>query len=131
MASKGFSHRENLSPEPGSKLGESGRHACLEAQDATRSELSISPKQETTLKGLPLKCRFKNGWFCKTCDRVTEHKAVKRQQVCLECGAKMGQSYHQRPDVKAKQRAKLRKQSIEKLEAKLRALKREALLCKV
>ena len=71
---------------------------------------------------------FKNGWFCKQCDCLTEHEEVKGQQVCVECGLKIGQAYFQRADVKAKQRESQRQHRIEKLEAKLQALKMEASL---
>jgi len=130
MASSGFSHQKNLSSliprKPGTNLGESAsQQSGLEANDAMHAPLS--PKQEASpyhdgigqssvpSPALTLNCRddkarqkpFVNGWFCKRCGATTEHKHVKGQEICLECGESLGkpQSYFQRADVKAKQRA--------------------------
>jgi len=35
--------------------------------------------------------RYKNAWFCKQCNCLTEHKKMKNdQEVCLICGFRMG-----------------------------------------
>jgi hypothetical protein len=57
---------------------------------------------------------FKNGWPCPECGCMTEHRQVQGQQVCLECGHRLGKpsgyvkakkrEYSKRPEVKAKQR---------------------------
>lgn len=56
---------------------------------------------------------FRNGWSCFRCGRVTEHSEVKGQQICCECGSRLGKradvkarqrEYEQRPEVKAKRR---------------------------
>jgi uncharacterized membrane protein YvbJ len=31
-----------------------------------------------------------NGWFCKKCDKVTEHRRLNNQETCLQCGSKLG-----------------------------------------
>ena len=84
MTSESFSHQQTSpdSPQPGTKLGEPDRdcEVRLEAQDARSS--SPSPQKEV--------CRFRNGWFCQQCDRVTEHKKVRDREICLECGFAMG-----------------------------------------
>lgn len=76
---------------------------------------------------LPAYSRFINGFFCKKCDRVTEHKKVKSTQICLECGFVLGKNQEQlAADVKAKKREWRRQRKIAKLERKLEALKMEA-----
>ena len=66
--------------------------------------------------------RFRNGWPCKQCGRLTEHKKVRDVQVCLVCGAPMREV----PDVKAKQREYQRHFRSQKLEKKMGLRKKEA-----
>ena len=46
---------------------------------------------------------LKNGWFCKVCGCVTEHRKVNGKEVCVDCGSALGSS--QRPDVKERKKA--------------------------
>lgn len=41
---------------------------------------------------------FRNGWPCRECGRITEHKHLKGVEVCVVCGHPL----NQRPDVKEK-----------------------------
>ncbi len=99
--------------------------------------------------------KFKNGWPCPQCGCMTEHQKVRGQEVCLECGHKLGKpvgeyfarpevkakkreyfarpevkakqrEYAARPEVKAKKREYKRKKQLEKLKAKLAKLRMEA-----
>jgi len=93
-----LSHKNTT--KPGAKLGESAQlQSGLEAEGA-KNTLSLSPHKEATkiFEGTPL---FHNGWFCKQCDCVTEHRNVQGREVCLECGFALGKP---KPVVAAQQR---------------------------
>jgi hypothetical protein len=75
--------------------------------------------------------RFRNGWPCRQCGILTEHKKVRGVQVCMVCGTPMREpcdvkakqrAYNQRPDVKAKQRAYRQRPDVK---AKQRAYQRQ------
>ena len=139
MTSESFSHQKTSSKllQPGAKLGEPDRdcEVRLEAQDARSS--SPSPQKEV--------CRFRNGWFCKQCDCLTEHKKVRDREICLECGFAMGDPSKeknslaknkekltaQKRDYRVKNKEKITAQQREwvrrrRFEKKLEALKMEA-----
>jgi ribosomal protein L37E len=65
---------------------------------------------------------FRSGWFCKRCDRVTEHVQVKGGLKCTVCGF----SKRKEEGVKAKQKEAKRRFRERKLEKRLQALKKEA-----
>lgn len=75
--------RNQVTQEPGSKHREldSESQVHLESSNA-KIDLHLSPKQKTTL--------FTNGWFCKKCGCLTEHRKLHNQEVCVECGSILG-----------------------------------------
>jgi hypothetical protein len=48
------------------------------------------------IEEIDAECHFRNGWLCPKCDRLTEHKEVRGQQVCLECGFALGKPISER-----------------------------------
>jgi hypothetical protein len=92
MVPNQLSHTE-IPQKPNAKHGEldyaTGVH--LEAEGAKNTLSPFSPYKAAALtklfEGKPL---FHNGWFCKQCDCVTEHRNVQGREVCLECGFALG-----------------------------------------
>jgi hypothetical protein len=63
--------------------------------------------------------QFKNGWYCKRCDCLTEHAKTAKGLVCCECGCVLGQG-NGADEVNAKKRA-YREAHKDEVSAKQRA----------
>jgi hypothetical protein len=50
--------------------------------------MSITITNETFSNGLPAYSRFKNGFYCSVCDKLTEHKEINGFRICTVCGLK-------------------------------------------
>jgi hypothetical protein len=53
--------------------------------------MQIQESEEFFSNGLPVACRFTNGWFCSVCEEVTEHKEQRNalgllERKCCRCG---------------------------------------------